>query len=79
MEMELICADCNMAFRSTELLEKHKALLCIGNEVGRLRARRRRSELPMRDGPEGRDPEQTRTSDPIEVSISHTVMERWRT
>ncbi|XP_056271001.1 uncharacterized protein ccdc17 [Pseudoliparis swirei] len=55
-----------MAFRSTELLEKHKALLCIGNEVGRLRARRRRSELPMRDGPEGRDPEQTRTSDPIE-------------
>ncbi|TNN28227.1 hypothetical protein EYF80_061624 [Liparis tanakae] len=68
-----------MAFRSSELLEKHKTLLCIGNEVGRLRARRRRSERPTRDGPEGRDPERTRTPDPIEVSKGPTVMERRRT
>ncbi|XP_054458918.1 coiled-coil domain-containing protein 17 [Anoplopoma fimbria] len=63
MELELICTDCNMVFRSTELLGKHKALLCIGNEVGHLRVQRRSSELLMRDKPEFRDSKQTRIPD----------------
>ncbi|XP_070765069.1 coiled-coil domain-containing protein 17-like [Enoplosus armatus] len=53
MERELICGDCSMVFRSTGLLEKHKALFCTGSVAGRLRAQR----------PERVDPKQTRTPD----------------
>lgn len=60
-----------MVFRSTGLLEKHKALFCIGNEVGHLRVQRHSSELLMRDKPGCVDPIQTRTPDLVQVSESH--------
>lgn len=52
-----------MMFRSTGLLEEHKAPLCTGGEVGNLRMQRRGSEIVLRDGGGGVDPEQTGTPD----------------
>lgn len=74
--MELICADCNMMFRSAGLLEKHKALFCIGSEVGgHLRVQRHSSELLMRDRPGCVEPKQTKTPDLIQVSHTELVNE----
>ncbi|TDH08825.1 hypothetical protein EPR50_G00101930 [Perca flavescens] len=66
MDRELICGECNMVFRSAGLLEKHKALFCIGSEVRHLRVQRQSSEHPLRDRPGCVDPKQTRTPDLIQ-------------
>ncbi|KAM9358401.1 coiled-coil domain-containing protein 17 [Symphorus nematophorus] len=72
MERELICGDCNMVFRSTGLLEKHKALFCIGSETGHLRVQRHSSELLMREKPGCVDPKQTRTPDLVQCFPADT-------
>lgn len=69
MEKELICRDCNMLFHSSRLLEKHKALFCIGGEAGHLQAQRHGSEPPTRRKAGGLDPKQTQTPDLVQVSV----------
>lgn len=71
MERELICGDCNMVFRSTGLLEKHKSLFCIGSEAQYLRVQRPGFELLRRDKHGLLDPKQTRTPDLGQVSKSY--------
>ncbi|XP_026201518.1 coiled-coil domain-containing protein 17 [Anabas testudineus] len=51
-----------MVFRSAGLLEKHKALFCIGREGGDLRVQRHSSETVMRNT----GPKQTRTPDLVQ-------------
>uniref|UniRef100_A0A8C4HP84 Coiled-coil domain-containing protein 17 n=1 Tax=Dicentrarchus labrax TaxID=13489 RepID=A0A8C4HP84_DICLA len=77
MERELICGDCNMVFRSTGLLEKHKALFCIGSEAGHLRVQRHSSELLVRDRPRCVDPKQTRTPDLVQLRGQRRNVTRW--
>lgn len=61
-----------MVFRSSGLLEKHRALFCIGSRAGHLQVRRHSSELLTRDNPGCVvDPKQTQTPDLVQVS--HTV------
>ncbi|XP_031139771.1 coiled-coil domain-containing protein 17 isoform X2 [Sander lucioperca] len=67
MDRELICGECNMVFRSAGLLEKHKALFCIGSEVRHLRVQRHSSEHLLRDRHGCVDPKQTRTPDLIQL------------
>ncbi|XP_073331831.1 coiled-coil domain-containing protein 17-like [Pagrus major] len=82
MERELICGDCNMVFRSTGLLEKHKALFCIRtgtrSEAGHVRVQRHSSELLMRDRPGCEEPKQTRTPDLVQLRGHPRNMSRWR-
>ncbi|XP_059196350.1 coiled-coil domain-containing protein 17 [Centropristis striata] len=78
MEMELICGDCNMVFHSTALLEKHKALFCIGSKVGHPRVHRHSSELLIRDRPGCVDPKQTRTPDLVQLRGQRRNLTRWR-
>ncbi|XP_070688344.1 coiled-coil domain-containing protein 17-like [Pempheris klunzingeri] len=78
MEEELICGDCNMVFRSTGLLEKHKALFCIGSRVGHLRVQRHSSELLMRHKPGSVDPQQTKTPDLFQLRDQRRNATRWR-
>ncbi|XP_008298098.1 coiled-coil domain-containing protein 17 [Stegastes partitus] len=66
MEKELICRDCNMLFRSARLLEKHKALFCIGSEAGHLWVQTHSSEPLRRNKAGGVDPKQTRTADLVQ-------------
>lgn len=68
MEKALICGLCNMVFRSAGLLEKHKALFCIGSEVGHLRVRRHSPEMLIRDNAGDVHPKQTRTPDLVQVN-----------
>ncbi|XP_035509478.1 coiled-coil domain-containing protein 17 [Morone saxatilis] len=77
MERELICGDCNMVFRSTGLLEKHKALFCIGSEAGHLRMQRHSSELLVRDRPACVDPKQTKTPDLVQLRGQRRNVTRW--
>ncbi|XP_032382106.1 coiled-coil domain-containing protein 17 [Etheostoma spectabile] len=67
MDRELVCGECNMVFRSAGLLEKHKALFCIGSEVRHRRVQRHSSEHLLRDRPGRGDPKQTRTPDLIQL------------
>ncbi|XP_034738042.1 coiled-coil domain-containing protein 17 [Etheostoma cragini] len=67
MDRELICGECNMVFRSTGMLEKHKALFCIGSEVRHRLLQRHSSEHLLRDRPGRGDPKQTRTPDLIQL------------
>ncbi|XP_044055508.1 coiled-coil domain-containing protein 17 isoform X2 [Siniperca chuatsi] len=78
MERELICGDCNMVFRSTGLLEKHKALFCIGSMAGHLRVQRHSSELLMRDQTGCVDPKQTRTPDLVQLRGQRRNITKWR-
>ncbi|KAI3368535.1 hypothetical protein L3Q82_025544, partial [Scortum barcoo] len=78
MERELICGDCNMVFRSTGLLEKHKAHFCIGSEAGQLRLQRHSSVPLVRDAPGRMDPKQTRTPDLVQLRGQRRNMTRWR-
>nr|XP_033478744.1 coiled-coil domain-containing protein 17 isoform X1 [Epinephelus lanceolatus] len=78
MERELICGDCNMVFRSTGLLEKHQALLCVGSEVGHLQVQRHSSELLTRDKPGYVEPKQTRTPDLVQLRGQRRNTTRWR-
>ncbi|XP_040896864.1 coiled-coil domain-containing protein 17 [Toxotes jaculatrix] len=79
MEKELTCGACNMVFRSTELLEKHKTLLCIGSEVGSLPVQTHSSEIVMRNnGGGGVDPIQTRTPDLVQMRGQRRSTIRWR-
>ncbi|XP_045905933.1 coiled-coil domain-containing protein 17 [Micropterus dolomieu] len=73
MERELICGDCNMVFRSSGLLEKHKALFCIGSEV-----QRHSSELLTRGKPGCVGPKQTRTPDLGQLRGQRRNINRWR-
>lgn len=79
MEKKLICSDCNMVFRSARLLEKHKALFCIGRAGGDLRVQRRSSDIVMRNKGEGIDPKQMRTPDLVQVSKSAWLLETIQT
>ncbi|KAF1385408.1 hypothetical protein PFLUV_G00107450 [Perca fluviatilis] len=67
MDRELICGECSMVFRSAGLLEKHKALFCVGSEVRHLRVQRHSSEHLLRDRRGCVDPKQTRTPDLIQL------------
>ncbi|XP_042272925.1 coiled-coil domain-containing protein 17 [Thunnus maccoyii] len=78
MEEELICGVCHMVFRSTGLLEKHKALFCIGSEVGHLRVRRHSSEILIRDNARDVYPKQTRTPDLVQLRGQWKNVTRWR-
>ncbi|XP_044217684.1 coiled-coil domain-containing protein 17 [Thunnus albacares] len=78
MEEELICGVCHMVFRSTGLLEKHKALFCIGSEVGHLRVRRHSSEILIRDNAGDVHPKQTRTPDLVQLRGQWKNITRWR-
>ncbi|KAM7388170.1 hypothetical protein PAMP_024368 [Pampus punctatissimus] len=77
MEKELICGVCNMVFRSTGLLEKHKALLCIGSEVGHLRVRRHSSEILIRNNAGNVHPKQTRTPDLVQLRGQRRNITKW--
>ncbi|GAA6221346.1 coiled-coil domain-containing protein 17 isoform X1 [Lates japonicus] len=78
MEEELICGACNMAFHSTGLLEKHKALFCIGSEVGNLRVQRTSSDTIMRNNKGGVDPKQMRTPELVQMRGQRRNVIRWR-
>ncbi|XP_067454264.1 coiled-coil domain-containing protein 17 [Thunnus thynnus] len=78
MEEEFICGVCHMVFRSTGLLEKHKALFCIGSEVGHLRVRRHSSEILIRDNAGDVHPKQTRTPDLVQLRGQWKNITRWR-
>nr|XP_046248214.1 coiled-coil domain-containing protein 17 [Scatophagus argus]XP_046248215.1 coiled-coil domain-containing protein 17 [Scatophagus argus] len=78
MERETICGDCNMVFRSAGLLEKHKALLCVGSRAGRSRVQRHSSELLMRDKPGSVDLKRTRTPDLVQLTGRHRNTTRGR-
>ncbi|KAM7409808.1 hypothetical protein PAMA_001349 [Pampus argenteus] len=78
MEDELICGVCNMVFRSTGLLEKHKALFCIGSEVGHLRVQRHSSEILIRNNAGDVHPKQTRTPDLVQLRGQRRNITRWR-
>ncbi|KAK2835200.1 hypothetical protein Q5P01_015684 [Channa striata] len=67
MEKALICADCNMVFRSAGLLGKHKALFCIGSEVGDLRVQRHGSEGVPRNSGGGIDPREARSPELVQM------------
>ncbi|XP_050933215.1 coiled-coil domain-containing protein 17 [Lates calcarifer] len=77
MEEELICGACNMAFNSTGLLEKHKALFCIGSEVGNLRVQRTSSDTVMRNNRGGVDPKQMRTPELVQMRGQRRNVIRW--
>uniref|UniRef100_A0A3Q3S375 Uncharacterized protein n=1 Tax=Mastacembelus armatus TaxID=205130 RepID=A0A3Q3S375_9TELE len=82
MEKGLICGDCNMVFHSTSLLEKHKALFCIGSEIGSeigsIRVQRHTSETVMRNNAGGMDPKQMRTPDLVQIRNQPRNIGRWR-
>ncbi|XP_069560950.1 coiled-coil domain-containing protein 17-like [Brachyistius frenatus] len=68
-KLELICGDCNMMFHSSRLLEKHKALLCIGSEVEHLRVQRESSKPLIRNEAGGVEPQRTRSPDLVQASV----------
>ncbi|XP_076010528.1 coiled-coil domain-containing protein 17 [Genypterus blacodes] len=67
MEGALICANCNMVFRSTGLLEKHKSLFCIGGDTGHLRVRGQSSEHLLRNNGGDVRLRQARTPDLVQA------------
>lgn len=70
MEKKLICVNCNMVFHSAGLLEKHKALFCIGRASRDLCVQGSSSHHVMRNEGDGIDPKQIRTPDLVQVSRS---------
>ncbi|KAG9277298.1 coiled-coil domain-containing protein 17 [Astyanax mexicanus] len=68
---ELTCCDCNMAFRSSGLLDKHKARFCIGSDcIGepvRLRRRRVESSQPEKAALRELSPKRTQTPDLVSL------------
>ncbi|XP_042369363.1 coiled-coil domain-containing protein 17 [Plectropomus leopardus] len=78
MDRELICGDCNMVFCSTGLFEKHKALFCIGSEVGHLQVQKHRCGLLTRDKPGFVNPKQTKTPDLVQLRGQQSNTTRWR-
>ncbi|XP_053178991.1 coiled-coil domain-containing protein 17 [Scomber japonicus] len=78
MEKELICGACNMVFRSTGLLEKHKALFCIGSEVRHFQVRSHSSEILIRGNAADVHPKQTRTPDLVQLRGQHRNITSWR-
>ncbi|XP_072539127.1 coiled-coil domain-containing protein 17 [Salminus brasiliensis] len=67
---EFSCCDCNMAFRSFGLLDKHKARFCIGSDFGdpvKLRRRPVESGNPEKAALGGLSPKRTHTPDLISL------------
>ncbi|XP_055364604.1 coiled-coil domain-containing protein 17 [Betta splendens] len=67
MEKKLMCGECKMAFRSAELLAKHKAKFCVGSEVHHLRVHTHSSPVVLRNNGGAIEPRQTRTADLVQT------------
>ncbi|XP_062280827.1 coiled-coil domain-containing protein 17 [Scomber scombrus] len=78
MEKEFICGACNMVFRSTGLLEKHKALFCIGSEVRHFQVRRHSSEILIRGNAGDVHPKQTTIPDLVQLRGQRRNITNWR-
>ncbi|KAF7656559.1 hypothetical protein LDENG_00039490 [Lucifuga dentata] len=66
-----------MVFRSTGLLEKHKALFCIGSDAGHLRVPRQSSEHRLRENGGGVYPRQSRTPDLVQLRSQQSII-KWK-
>lgn len=75
---EFSCHDCNMAFRSFGLLDKHKSRFCIGSAVGDPTVLKRgRAEIsePEKVALRALNPRKTKTPDLIHVSKTGMVFQ----
>ncbi|XP_029988573.1 coiled-coil domain-containing protein 17 [Sphaeramia orbicularis] len=78
MEKGFICGACNMVFPSTELLEKHKAHLCIGRESAHFQVSRHNSEMVIRHNAEAAELKKTRTPDLVQLKGQRGNIIRWK-
>uniref|UniRef100_A0A668AJX9 Coiled-coil domain containing 17 n=1 Tax=Myripristis murdjan TaxID=586833 RepID=A0A668AJX9_9TELE len=70
----LSCGDCSMVFHSAALLEKHKALFCIGSGTKHPGMSRQSSEHLIRDNGGDVQPKQSRTPHLEKVSRSQIAL-----
>lgn len=72
---EFSCPDCNMVFRSSGLLDKHKSRFCIGSAIGDPAVLRRgRVEIIEPGKVDLRVLRPTKTKTPDLIHVSKTVM-----